>query len=306
MASAALLNNSIRYDYINAIMGQLPIQDLVSLMATSAAFQAAGQSVMKANIHHLLDTYGLDPDRFRILMRESGMVLGGYTILQLLLRHETGSLSLEVFTVENAPHDGLRRLHDELMRGGYELAGVEDESLGSAKQKARRLRSGIAALKHYTRTGAKGLQSKGRRINVVIADNQVSILTPILRSPTTATMGYLAADSIHHLYPSWTFKRMAWRTTSRLTDFMVPEDTSPTNETAEAITWTYGTRHIRRLTLEEGIVVWQRSGNEPPSGPCGVTCPAVVHSFVDGQALRLVFDSVGKASSCWYTNSSEG
>ncbi|KIO24115.1 hypothetical protein M407DRAFT_26471 [Tulasnella calospora MUT 4182] len=79
-------------------------------------------------------------------------------------------------------------------------------------------------------------------------------------------MGYLASDSIHHLYPSWTFKHVAWRNSSRKTPVVLTEAVKTTDPMTEASAWTYGRQH----------------------------------------ALRLTFDPVGKAESRWYTNYSEG
>lgn len=62
--------------------------------------------MIKRSVHGLLSIYGLIPERFRALLRQTGMVLGGYTVLQLLLRLETDSPSLEVFASEISPHDG--------------------------------------------------------------------------------------------------------------------------------------------------------------------------------------------------------
>ncbi|KIO20087.1 hypothetical protein M407DRAFT_30244 [Tulasnella calospora MUT 4182] len=164
MTFDGLLKDSVQYDYGSFITDELPFQDLSTLMATNKDFQAAGQSVIKMTVHRLLTAYGLNPERFRALLRWTGMVLGGYTILQLLLRHETGSLSLEVFASESSPHNGLERLHEELLHAGYELAEVEDGNAEPARLNALRLWCGIAALREYTRRSKDRIE--GNRINV--------------------------------------------------------------------------------------------------------------------------------------------
>ncbi|KIO31773.1 hypothetical protein M407DRAFT_19287 [Tulasnella calospora MUT 4182] len=205
MTSSRLLDYSLSHEYIGEIMDELPLTDLSSLMATGRCFRAVGQSAIKRDVHRLLQGYGLNAQLFRGLMRRTGMVLGGYTVLQFMLRFPTGSLSLEIFTIENAPCDGVKQLHEELLMCGYELMPVAE----SPRLGARQRRLGIAAVKKYARK-PDGIK-KGSRINVAIAEGGASILAPILCSPTTATMGYLTADSIHHLYPSWTFGRIARR-----------------------------------------------------------------------------------------------
>ncbi|KAG8938013.1 hypothetical protein FRC00_002952 [Tulasnella sp. 408] len=195
-----------------------------------------------------------------------------------------------------------KELHEELSSRGYELVRVAESPSLTARQR----RCGITSVKEYARK-PDGFM-KGSRINVVIAEDDTSILTPVLCSPTTATMGYLTADSIHHLYPDWTFRRIARRTNLTLWDFAIPEESDAPNGMGDGLvetagSRTYGGRHVERLA-QDGFTV-QRC-DEKPSGPCNIVCPATIRSFNDGHSWRLTFDPEGKARSPWNDPASEG
>ncbi|KAG8950882.1 hypothetical protein FRC04_007114, partial [Tulasnella sp. 424] len=246
--------------------------DLLVLMSTDRETRLTIQSTVLSDFYKLLIQYHLTPDLFRNAMRSSGAVIAGYTALQFFLRAPTGSCSLDLH-IANGDED---LFHSLISASGYSRRSKDDENVQFLFHMGR-----IQFLSQYEHTS-------GRRINLVIAAEGEASIAPLCTAYSTATLGYITADAIHHLFPSLTSKNKALRLHTG-SMCRIPQDAivSPTSETIPRLHHAREDRDLKSFdvrfnTLPHDSIV-----------PCGLTCPLRTHSFDGMQAFRLVFDSVG-------------
>lgn len=129
-------------------------------------------------------------------------------------------------------------------------------------------------------------------VNIIIGKPRNTSIVPLLRTCTTATMGYVSADSIHHLYPGLLERRIAVASTHQARRCCIP--------VKEAVPhWQLASEWQDHLVWlrERGFVI---QDSAECSGKTDLKCIADPRGFCDPRSLRFDFDDSGVRRSPWY------
>lgn len=178
--------------------------DLLQLTRTSKETSGRVSDFLRRRFHRLLEDYRLSALAFTALMEQCPMVISGHTALQWLLSLPVGSSPLAVY-VHTGHWDVLR---DYLLRQGY-VRGERGRRMGGPFDTGATALTGLQAILPYVNVGQRNSDILIRRIDVFLVQDRVDITRPIPFQPTTASMTYITASSVHTLFPEMTFKRQA-------------------------------------------------------------------------------------------------
>ncbi|KAG8905772.1 hypothetical protein FRB99_008251 [Tulasnella sp. 403] len=229
------------------------------------------QGHMRREVVKLHHHFRIDYSHFQDVLRATGAVLSGLAIVKFILREEYGQAPLDILVyqdrcsviVEHLSNLGYVR-HDNVLPEGH----LHSEN-------------GIAMVIRFV-SNDPDLPNAERVVLVTAVRNTVNLILPLAFAATTISAGYLAASSLHMIFPDLTFKRRALVSTSAVSGHPLialqpPFDLLP-DDVAEAI-----------CTLEDqGIVVhWRFNWAEP----CGSLCPLVqAHISGHNKAFSMVYE----------------
>lgn len=125
----------------------------------------------------------------------------------------------------------------------------------------------------------------GRRINLVTAAEGEASIAPLCTAYSTATLGYITADAVHHIFPLLTSNNKALRLHTG-SMCRIPQDAivSPTSENIPRLHHACEDRDLNSFDVRFNTLPHNSIA------PCGLTCPLRMHSFDGMQAFRLVSD----------------
>ncbi|KIO26442.1 hypothetical protein M407DRAFT_24289 [Tulasnella calospora MUT 4182] len=250
-----------------------------------------------ARFETLLQRYRLEPQSFRDKLRASGAVIGGLSALYFLLNADERDLpALDIFTTPEGSSQFSRLMIKMTGPPNYFsldliittliqtlFVPVEDFQDHPFLRPAEIER--LVQLQYVH-------QSEALYINVVVTKLNNSSIVPLLRTSTTATMGYISADSLHHLYPELLSRKLALASVHQTKRCCIPVR-GVVPHWGLASVWE---DHVGRL-MEMGFVVQE---NVDCADDTDLGCSAEPRGFRDSRSLRFDFDDLGVKKSSWY------
>ncbi|KAG8938014.1 hypothetical protein FRC00_002953 [Tulasnella sp. 408] len=234
----------------------------LDLLDTLPSKSVDAKQIILNRFEAMLRYYHLQPRAFRDKMRQSGAVVGGFSALSLLLADSPEKPPyLDIFTTKADSDFGT---HPVLVRAGVER---------------------LLQLRHID-------QSQELHVNVVVAKAGNSAVVPLLKTNTTATMGYISADSIHHLYPELLQKKVAVSSLLQTERCCIPSR-NPVKHWELSSAWQ---DHVSVL----GGMGFALKETVDCSAMSDRGCYAAPRGFRDSSSLRLDFDDRGVQKSPWY------